>query len=89
MKVALVDEPEVGRHADDLLPARKTMLRFLETKMAKIGVHRDAVSPLKSTTELESTHRRERRELAHGHSAFEVLVQIIANAAQCGIVIVL
>src|SRR6185295_15470552 len=88
MKVALVDEAKVGRHADDLLPARETTLRFLETEMAKIAVHRDAVAPLKSTTELESAHRRERREIAHRHRPFEVLVQVVANAAQCRIAIV-
>src|SRR5262245_47285034 len=87
MEVALIDEAEIGGDDGDLLPSSEAALGFFETQMAKIAVHRHAVSPLETSTELKSTHRRQRRELAHRHRFLHALMQVVANAAQRRIVI--
>lgn len=87
MKVALIDEAEVGRDRGNLLSLREAALRFFETQMAKIAVHWHAVSTLESPTELKSAHRRDRCQLAHRHRALKAVVQMVANPAQGKIVV--
>ena len=87
MEVALIDEAEISSDRGDLLSSSEAPLRFLQTEMAKIAVHWNAISPLETPTELKSTHRRERRELAHGHRSLDAVVKVITNPDQRCIVI--
>jgi hypothetical protein len=87
MEVTLIDEAEIGGDGSDRLPSREAALCFLETHMAKISVHRNAITALETPRELKSTHRRERRELAHRHRSLQAVMQVVAYASHCRIVI--
>ena len=78
MKVALIGEAEIGGDRRHQLAAAQAPLRLFEPEVKVVAVQRQPVVRLELPRELESAHRRHRRELGGGHVLIEVGVQVLS-----------